>query len=183
MEFVPNEKAMPIRYPSVANLMVDSADRVSANYSLCNDFQINKKNSLLNGFFTRVGATEVVMEWNTPNVSLELGGDITYTVNGTNYPAGGLLGFYNIEEALTQIEGELDSKSGTTGVTVALNNLNGGGAGLTFTGAVGTTIALVGPIIRRLYGGQNISTTIPLGGAVTVEFSPGLTSDPPDILI
>jgi len=172
MEFVPNEKATPIRYPSIANLMVDSADRVPANYPLCNDFQINKKNSLLNGFFTRVGATEVVFEWTTPNIPLDLGADIVYIVDAIAYPAGGLLGFYTVEEALTEIQQELDSKSATTGVSVDISNLAGGGAAFTFTGPPGTVISLAGPIIRRLYGGFNIATIIGPGGAVSVEFSP-----------
>lgn len=172
MEFVPTEKTSTIRYPSIAHLMVDSADRDVAPYPLCNDFQISKNNSLLNGFFTRIGATEVVFEWTTPNVGLDLGGDIIYRVDGVARLAGGLLGFYTIEEALTQLQLELNSKAPLTGVTVAIAGLDGGGAAWIFTGPPGTVISVEGPLIQRLNGGQNIAVTIPAGGAVTVEFSP-----------
>lgn len=175
MEFVPTEKTSTIRYPSIANLMVDSADRSITAYPLCNDFQITKANSLLNGFFTRIGATEVVMEWTTPNVPTPQDGDFNYSINGG--PAVGglapLLGFYTVAEALDEIQLSLNSAAAVTGVTVAIAPLAGGGAGLTFTGAPGTVISLTGNIIQRLNGGQNIAATIPGGGQGVVEFNPG----------
>ena len=60
-----------IRYPSVANLMIDSADRTVSQFPSPWDYQIVKKQSLFNGFFTRIGATEVVLEWNNPNITAD----------------------------------------------------------------------------------------------------------------
>jgi hypothetical protein len=154
--------------------MVDSADRSTTVYPLCNDFQITKRSSLLNGFFTRIGATEVVMEWTTPNVPTPQDGDYTYSINGVPVLAvGPLLGFYTVEEALDEIQQDLNAAGGVTGVTVAIGTLAGGGAALTFTGPVATVISLTGSIIQRLNGGQNIAVTIPAGGGVNVEFTPG----------
>ena len=72
-QFVPKENGVPIRQPSTANLMIDSADRGQDSLGLllgsANDFQIARSNSILNGFFTRVGTTEIVLEWQTPNFS------------------------------------------------------------------------------------------------------------------
>ena len=67
--FLPAEKGMTIRQPSTANLMLDSADRDDTRYPSPWDFQINRPQSLLNGFFTRIGTTELVLEWDTPSIS------------------------------------------------------------------------------------------------------------------
>lgn len=68
-----------IRQPSVANLMIDSADRL-ANYASPWDFQIVKKQSLFNGFFTRIGATEVVLEWQNPNIVTGVNDTLVFTI-------------------------------------------------------------------------------------------------------
>jgi hypothetical protein len=73
--------ATTIRQPSVANLMIDSADRL-ANYPSPWDFQIVKKQSLFNGFFTRIGATEVVLEWQNPNIITGVNSLMTFLITG-----------------------------------------------------------------------------------------------------
>jgi hypothetical protein len=105
-EYLPSEKGVPIRYPSVANLMVDSADRNVNVYPSPYDFQITRPNSLLNGFFTRVGTTEVVLEWCEPNISLanntlviDVSGIGAETFVGTlNFTA--TPGFYSVAQLL-----------------------------------------------------------------------------------
>lgn len=74
------EKAITIRMPSTANLMIDSADRNTAIYPSAWDFAIQKNQSIQNGFFTRIGTTEVVMEWCEANVN----GDIVFDVSGAS---------------------------------------------------------------------------------------------------
>lgn len=152
MEFVPNEKATPIRYPSIANLMVDSADRVSANYSLCNDFQINKKNSLLNGFFTRVGATEIVMEWNTYNVSA---GQyvVEYTTTTTFDRISIPPGFYTVQGLLDTLVALLNEPN--PGIVWVAVPLTGGGAALQVTTGVNTFDLVDAPgtnLLKTLFG-------------------------------
>lgn len=77
VDFVPAERSTVIRMPSTANLCIDSQDRrtdASGNFieSVWN-FTINRPNSILNGFFTRLGLTEIALKWDTPNISSRLG--------------------------------------------------------------------------------------------------------------
>jgi len=65
--YTPAERATPIRMPSTANLQLDSADRNATLNPSPWDFQIQRNNSILNGFFTRIGTTEVVLEWKYGN--------------------------------------------------------------------------------------------------------------------
>lgn len=77
VDFVPDERATAIRVPSTAILAVDSSDRrvdLSSNYiDPVWDFTINRPQSVLNGFFTRIGLTELAIRWDTPNISSRLG--------------------------------------------------------------------------------------------------------------
>ena len=69
------EKATLIRVPATANLMVDSADRSSVSPS-CFNFQIAKPQPLINGYFSRIGATEVVFEWCEDNINATTGNTV-----------------------------------------------------------------------------------------------------------
>ena len=103
VDYVPTEKAMPIRQPSTANLMIDSFDRDLARYPSAGNFQITKKASILNGFFTRIGTTEVVMEWNQPNIQQGVNDTIQVTVAGDVEDVVLDPGFYTVQTALDQI--------------------------------------------------------------------------------
>jgi hypothetical protein len=78
MEFIPSEKAVPIRNPSSANLLIDSRDRQSfgdATFAAARpdqtaaNFTINKTNSIMNGYFTRIAPTEVCLDWCVDNIN------------------------------------------------------------------------------------------------------------------
>lgn len=125
MDYAPKEIATPIRVPSTANLMIDSADRASGSAW---NFQIVKQKSILNGFFTRIGTTEVVLEWCEENVSSALGnttisfdisGIAPNTYNGTQ-TISVLSGFYTAAEMMNEIVDRLNDLSGTTGTTWAM---------------------------------------------------------------
>lgn len=166
MNFIPNEKATPIRYPSTANLMLDSADR-SSFFSSAWDFQISKPNSIMNGFFTRIGATEVVLEWCEDNVKVDNSGaqikiDIsgvspnTYngqqTISIVNSPLPG--GKFTVADALNAICKKLNDLSGTTGATFAVST--------TFApGQVG--ILCSGAVCRIYKTGYSLPTRLDLG--------------------
>jgi hypothetical protein len=70
------ERGQLIRAPSTANLMLDSADRDETLQPSCWDFQITRSQSLINGYFTRAGTTEVVLEWCEDNINASLGNTI-----------------------------------------------------------------------------------------------------------
>jgi hypothetical protein len=63
------ERGTLIRVPATANLMIDSADRNSSVYPSAWNFTISKNQPYVSGFFSRIGATEVVLEWCEDNIS------------------------------------------------------------------------------------------------------------------
>jgi len=131
-----------IRQPATALFTIDSADRKSFNltgplkgYRLDsqtpNQFQIQKNQPLMTGYFTRISLTEFNMNWNAPNViatgqwknnTLFLRNEdevTTYTVVVDE-------GFYSPNELATFIQTELvtDVVFGTATWTVVWDNRN-----------------------------------------------------------
>jgi len=109
-EFVPNEKGMPIRFPSTANLYIDSLDRSSGTAS---DFLINKPANILTGFFTRLAVNEVVLDWCIPNVRA-VDGNNTLTVD---FGVGNVIitlpdDFYTVKSLLDLFVSELNTQIG-----------------------------------------------------------------------
>ena len=124
-DFVPTESGTTIRMPSTANLMIDSADRNSSVYPKPWDFQISKNSSILNGYFTRVATTEVVLEWCVPNISSYQGNNqLLFDISGTgantfNNVYNMILadGFYTVADVVNEIVIRLNNTTPTTGVT------------------------------------------------------------------
>ena len=80
VDYIPMEKGNPIRFPSTANLLIDSVDRTSGTSG---EFTISLNNSIMNGFFTRLAVSEVVLDWCVDNISQELSSNsITVVVDG-----------------------------------------------------------------------------------------------------
>lgn len=135
-DFIAGEKGVPIRYPSVANLMIDSTDR---NYTINQypwDFQITKNYSIMNGFFTRIATTEVVLEWCYPNIIAGLNDTFDIDISGAtgvinNHTITLPYGFYTIETALDEIVSQLNDLSGTTGSTFLVSQVAGGSTYIT----------------------------------------------------
>lgn len=117
------EKGVTIRVPSTANLMVDSADRNATQYPSASDFQINKPNAIANGYFTRAGTTEVVLEWGMPNlpddvdlstITLDISGATTRSQQSASY-----LGIFStVGDLLNNICFDLSGVNGV-GLTVS----------------------------------------------------------------
>ena len=106
-EFLPTEKADPIRQASTANFVIDSTDRFGYKSGMtAGNFLIQKKNSLLNGYFTRVAVSEVNLDWGLPNVYDLSGGqywfaNVTVDVTGQAiYYAQVPAGIYTVASAL-----------------------------------------------------------------------------------
>ena len=110
-DFISTDRAITIRQPSTANLMIDSQDRAdpitgsfTAQPSAFN-FQIQRTSSILNGFFTRIGTSEVILEWSEPNVRVDLSNNFL----SVNTSAGDVTiflsnpGFYNVAQAMDAI--------------------------------------------------------------------------------
>ena len=119
--------SVTFRPSATANLMIDSEDRNTTLYASPFQFQIQKSQSLLNGFFTRIATTEVNLDWCEPNVSIglknntaafDLSGSgantynntVTITLNDNNY---------TVAQITKVIASLLNDLSGTTGIGVA----------------------------------------------------------------
>ena len=129
VDFVPAEKSVTIRQPSTANLMIDSNDKNSALSLTPFEFTINKPNSILNGFFTRIGVTEAVLDWCIPNISADNGNNTISVdisgVGGNTYNNTLTLtltdSFYTVKQAIDEIIILLNAQSGTTGATFSFS--------------------------------------------------------------
>ena len=99
------ERGLVFRPPATANLMIDSADRPNPTTTSPFDFQITRSQALLNGFFTRVATTEVVLEWCQSNVQQ---GTIGVDISGVAHTitVGG--GIYTVADLLDDIVLQLD---------------------------------------------------------------------------
>lgn len=103
MDAIPSERGTTFRYPSTANLYVDSLDRVNPNDSSAN-FLINRPNNILSGFFTRLALNEIVLDYGVPNVRA-VDSNNTFSVLIGSTPQNITLsdGFYTAKEALDRI--------------------------------------------------------------------------------
>jgi hypothetical protein len=113
VDYIPLEKGMTIRQPSTANLMIDSEDALSDANGIFNGasdyngakFTITRNSSILNGFFTRIATTELVLNYAVPNISAAVGND-TFTVlqsPSTQVTVTLQDGSYTVEQALDEI--------------------------------------------------------------------------------
>ena len=162
------ERGLVFRPPSTANLMIDSADRPNPTTTTPFDFQIAKRQSILNGFFTRVATTEVVFEWCEDNVLIDASGakfrcDIsgvspnTYsgqqTISIVNAPLPG--GNFTVAEALNAICAKFNDLSGTTGATFSVSTTAvPGQVVINVAGAVVRAYRTGCPLAQRLDIGQ-----------------------------
>jgi len=114
---LPKTTAQTIRLPSTALFTVSSKDRfkdyldrrssVEENYKSPYNFLIYKNQSLFNGFFTRIGLTEVVFPWTIPNINTKTNA-ISYTVIGGLNPGTFLAtldnGFYRPSQIASSLQ-------------------------------------------------------------------------------
>jgi len=119
-DFTPRENSVSVRNPATANFLIDSTDRVgfsggtNAPYGQTSaNFLINKNNSLLNGFFTRLAVSEVYVDYCIDNVSAYYGNN-TFTIknNGSTITAVLPDYSYTTAQALTSV---------ATGLNLGLN--------------------------------------------------------------
>ena len=108
--FLPAEKGTPIRVPSTANLMIDSEDRYDFTNTSPAKFQIVQNQSILNGFFTRIGTTEHVLEWKYPNLNADLSNNwFSADISGGTQLIELKVGFYNVADCLQTLVAKLNA--------------------------------------------------------------------------
>jgi len=115
------------RPSSTSLLTIDSEDRYNGDYTISRfaregpgpnispyDFTINKKESLMNGFFTRIAVTELVMNWAVPNINVKSSKIQVIAVTGTitYFTITVPLGFYTPKELAAALQSAVRSGSG-----------------------------------------------------------------------
>jgi hypothetical protein len=89
-----------IRYPATANLLIDSEDRTNGSSG---NFSLVRNNSILNGFFNRIGTTEVVLNWTVPNIATSYNNSLQgIDVSGVGVSSYQIPdGSYTVQEAIS----------------------------------------------------------------------------------
>jgi hypothetical protein len=106
--------ATPIRFPSSANLNIDSLNRYDNNpdsIATASDFTISQQTNILNGYFTRLAIVEMVVDWGVPNVTAYFNNNtLTFTVTGFPNPVVVEIddGFYTIDAIMNEIVDQLN---------------------------------------------------------------------------
>jgi hypothetical protein len=108
--------------------MIDSYDR-TAFYPSPWDFQITKTNSIMNGFFTRIATTEVVLEWCIPNIQTDINDSLILDISGATVVDTALnihvsAGFYTVEDLLDALVAEMNAEN-TAGCDFSVVNKGG----------------------------------------------------------
>ena len=124
------ERGSLIRVPATANLVIDSADRNLLTTTSPWDFTINRSNNLIYGFFSRVGVSEVVLDWCVPNISAALDNNTLTVVDisgtATNQTVTVPDNCYTMAQLLNQLVAQLNQVSWpVAGVTWSVSQFGG----------------------------------------------------------
>jgi hypothetical protein len=155
------DKAVTFRQPATANLMIDSADRPSGTPW---DFQLTSVNNYGNGFFSRIAATEIVLEWCMPNIAPAWGNTtMAVDISGTGSEAFHQTiaitlptNFYVVSQVLANIQNRITAA--VTGTTITCV------AGIT---SIGTGIGSTNAILSFLPG--TLTNQMDISGAVSTQ--------------
>ena len=175
-----SDRAVTIRPSSTALFGVDSDDRyktygqrrTSPSYPFA--FSITKNEALLNGFFSRIGVSELRMYWTLPNISAAWGNN-TLQIFITGAPANPYTitipdGFYDLSTLMIFIEAGVQALGGGALLPgfIALANLDGSSA-FSNGGGGAPTFNWIPPTVnsRTLYDMLNIVNASPPVAAAT----------------
>ena len=165
-----------IRNPSTANLLIDSEDRPTTQSSA--DFIIQKNNSILNGFFSRIAVAEVILNWSVPNVSIKTNNNVfSINIDGVGQFNAPLIdGIYTVAQALDVVVvalNALDDLPGDDKFIIDTTALIGGPHVFLTTTALSQVFTIVDTPLARQLGftrfdgmpGVISDTAIPILGA------------------
>jgi len=104
--------ASSIRFPSSANLLIDSQDRNNLTTTKSTDFIISKNENTMAGYFTRFAICEVVINYSIPNISAFYDTNTLSITLGTQTEEIELLdGNYDVDSLMDSIKNRLNSGS------------------------------------------------------------------------
>jgi len=119
MDAIPSERASTFRYPSTANLYIDSLDRVDGTSST--NFLINKNQNIMTGFFTRLAVSEIVLDWSVPNIRSGINNEFSISIAGTQTDVTLDTGFYTVEKCIEAIRDALNTDLGAGTFSIVAN--------------------------------------------------------------
>lgn len=169
--FQAKDRAVTIRTPSVAQLYIDSADRLNPIATTAEQTVIQKGQAIIPGFFNRVALTEFTFEWFTPNVSGSGGGlgnnTFYYAVGASNTSITIPTSFYTVSSLLNKTVALLNNAS--LGLTWTLSNVSSTTAeGVYLIPNSNANVTLTGTIMNQLGIAQTaFATTSNTGILVT----------------
>ena len=187
----PTENGTAIRYPSAALLCVDSADGEQYNtqgFRVGNNtpanIYINKQQTLMFGYMTRVALTEVNIQWDIPNVN-----ETNNTLTITEYNSSGVLiatrrivldaAWYGLPELAYEIQQALDNAAGYTvlnGPFVGTYEVTVDGEPLTGATA-SSTVTITNPVISIARTDGGFFQITPYNASATLTGLPALQDD------
>lgn len=166
------ESATTIRQPSTANLMADSQDRTQGTSAA--DFTISRNNSILNGFFTRIGVTEVVLEWFEPNISSGGAASFQFVESGdaTVLTAVMSSGFYTVQSLLIAMASVMTVTSAASGQsrTYTSAGISSAGTPARITASTGTYYFIDSSAIGFSPIPQRLGFSLGVASAAIVHF-------------
>ena len=172
------EKGTTIRQPSTANLMIDSVDAMSGASSNPASLLYKAPQAFQNGFFTRLSATEVVLDFSIPNIigaADGLGWQFAIDISGggssviCRVPSG----FYTVAQFLDAMATQMQAQGAGT-VSITQNGVLGKTA---ITSTTAFRFSAVQP--QGNLNGFTAARIVPIGGAFAlskaVNAAPNLT--------
>ena len=118
------DHGVQIRNPSTANFLIDSRDATNGSSA---NFTIAKRNSLLNGFFSRIAVSEVILQWGVPNIEGRNYDNATFIITDSKGITHSIFlnsGTYTVAAALNEIVDELTALA-LAGYTWSIEQING----------------------------------------------------------
>ena len=108
------ERGTLIRVPATANLMIDSDDRDKVRDPSPFQFSIYRSQTIIPGYFSRIGATEVVVEWCQNNINGPTNDSMDLDVSGTPITISIAPGIYNVAQCLDAVVADLNTQCVST---------------------------------------------------------------------
>lgn len=139
-----------VRPSSTSLLCIDSEDRYDSYAAAVNapsspyNFKINKSNTLMNGFFTRLGVSEVVFPWTIPNINNKTAAiNVQYTIGAgpvVDYQLSIAYGFYSPAQLATAIVAQFTVDIPALGFAMAYGTGTGADPSFSYVVSAGNTV-------------------------------------------
>jgi hypothetical protein len=165
---------VPSRPPASANLMVSSTDRYTTFFeqlispTTSANWQLNKKQNILSGYFTRLAITQLQFFWNIPTIIQGYNSLFSIDIDDVELTIDIPTGFYTPSELAEEIESgirthpDYDEDSNFT--------VDGTNLGFTFAVSDPFTFTILAPVPDEIEDAKSLNRFLILIGARDVNF-------------